>query len=107
MSILTPQSFYRRERWRCIHETDTRSGIDVFFSPTQTWLRVATVWATHLVSAKEIAEFLVGVVNNAAATSDLLDDAQATLMQMLADGVDFSSEQEAEQLIAKINKRVA
>ena len=100
----TVQSFYRRERWRCLHETDTRSVIDVFFSPTQTWVRVATVWATHLVSAKEFAEFLVGVVNDAAVTADLLDDARATLAQMLADGVDFSTEQEADRIIESIRK---
>jgi hypothetical protein len=90
--------------WRCEHRGELSH---ILLLVKGKWLRVATVTPLATLTAREAAEFIVHVVNDRELTERLIAEARAALSEMLEHGLNFTTESEADSVIAAIDKRAA
>jgi hypothetical protein len=98
--------FYGVKPWRCEHHDD-RSEILAYLDPRRGWERVATVWPRPNERPRVLAEFVVKVINASASTGELMQEAHEALVELLKEGLNFSTEQAGEKIVAELAKRVA
>jgi hypothetical protein len=100
-----PRSFYWLASWRCNHHAD-RSEIMAYVEASGTWETVAVIPPTSGASAEALAAFIARAVNTTQQNKDLLRDAMDALEAVVSDGLNFTTEQAAEHVIANF-KRLA
>jgi hypothetical protein len=96
--------FHSRQRWKCQHGSD-RSEILAFAEASGKWESIGVVQSTPCASAKAMAKFLVGLVNDIQINGDLLEAACKTLERIVRLGLNFSTEEEANEVVARIKKK--
>jgi hypothetical protein len=104
--VIRSLDFYGVKPWRCEHHAD-RSELFAYLDPRHGWERVGTIWAVRDQKARALADFIVKVINASARSDDVLREAHDVLVAMLTEGVTFSTEQEAERIVAGLGKLVA
>lgn len=95
------QSHHPLQHWRCHHHPD-RSEIAGYVEASGKWERVAVVSPTTGTSAKDVAEFIVRTINAGQKNQDLLRDATRAVEAMIEEGLNFSTEQDAEAILKRM-----
>ena len=96
-------ALFANQPWRCVHLVD-HSEITACFVVGGRWETIANIRPAFGVTAKDIAEFLIKLVNSHRERGDLLEGAAETLEAILKDGLDFTTEQSAEHIVTHIKK---
>jgi hypothetical protein len=66
------------------------------------WEKALTVHPTSGASAESLAAYVTAVINEHQGKSDLLHDAMRALESVMEEGLNFSTEQDADHVIARI-----
>jgi hypothetical protein len=98
-----PLHFHSQHPWKCEHHSG-RSEILAFAQKSGNWESIAVIQPGSGVSPRRLAEFIAGLVNDCQLNGPLLDHAREALEMLLRAGLNFSTEQDAEAIIARIKK---
>jgi hypothetical protein len=98
----TPSS-YSRHPWKCDHRSG-KSELAAFVETSGSWETVAIIQPTSDTSAQTLADFMEGLINNRQQYGAVLDAAREALEEIINTGLNFSTEEEAEEVIARIEK---
>ena len=96
-----PRAFYNHQAWRCSPHTD---GCEIlaYVEASGNWETVIDVRPTSGASPEALAAYVTATINQYQNEQNLLHQAMKALEQCLEDGITFSSEQEADHVIARI-----
>ena len=98
-----PRCYYGLVPWKCNHQAD-RSEIIAYVEASGKWETVAVIPATSGASPEALATFIVRAVNATQQNRDLLRDAMHALEAVLNDGLNFTTEHEAESVVTNIKR---
>jgi len=99
-----PNRFYSAQPWQCRNHKD-RSEIVAYVEASGTWEVVATINTTSAISAEVMAQFICGLVNDNHKKKDLLKEALRALESVLEEGLNYSTEQELDEVVAHIKEK--
>ena len=100
-----PKRFYSAQPWQCRNHKD-HSEIVAYVEASGTWEVVAIINTTSGISADGVAQFICGLVNDYQKNKDLLRQAMEALEAVFEEGLNYSTEQAADQVVADIKERV-
>jgi hypothetical protein len=92
--------------WRC-EPRDSDCALLAFAEARGKWEAVALVKKTSGASAKALADYIVGVLNGLHSDGMLLKVAQGALEALLEEGLNYSTEQDADIVIRRLKSRTA
>ncbi|MFA5957777.1 hypothetical protein [Hyphomicrobium sp.] len=90
--------------WTVVHNRD-RSEVMHQATGDREKRVVLTIWNYADSPAPALANFMLTCLNSIGQNQEVLEDASTLLENLLTDGFDFSTEQAAEHLFNRINKR--
>ena len=100
-----PKRFYSAQPWQCRNQKD-HSEIIAYVEASGTWEIVAIINTTSGISSDVMAQFICGLVNDYQKNKDLLRQAMEALEAVVEEGLNYSTEQAADQVVAEIKERV-
>ncbi len=98
------KQFYSTQPWECRHHK-SHSEIVAYVEASGTWEIIATINTTAGVSAEAMAQFICGLINDSQNDQDLLREAMKALESVVEEGLNYSTEQNVDEVIASIKKR--
>ena len=104
--IQEPKRFYSAQPWQCRNHED-HSEIVAYVEASGAWEVIATIKITSGISADAMAQFICGLVNDYQKNKDLLRQAMEALEAVFEEGLNYSTEQAADQVVAQIKERVS
>jgi hypothetical protein len=96
-------SFHCPHPWKCQHGSDS-SEVLAFAEASGQWERIGIFPSTSCASAKAMAEFITDLVNDTQRNGDLLEAACETLERIVFMGLNYCTEEEANEVVARIKK---
>ena len=99
-----PRQFYASHPWRC----EPRGGdcaLLAFVEASGDWETVALVKKTSAASAEAVAGYIAGLVNDLYKERPLLDAARSALEAVLEEGLNYSTEQDADIVLRRMKER--
>ena len=99
------RNYYALQPWKCRSLQD-RMEILAYVEASGKWETVAVVPTTSGASAENVANFIVRLINDTHRHRDLYYDAMEVLETIMHDGVNFSTEQAADSVLARMKIRV-
>ena len=100
------KEFYSAQPWQC-HNSKDHSEITAYVEASGTWQVVAIIQPTAGASTGAIAQFICGLVNDYQKNKDLLREAMKALESVLNEGLNYSTEQDADEVVDSIKKRIS
>jgi hypothetical protein len=97
---------YSLHPWRCTHHSN-HSEIVAYVEASGQWETVLTVNPTSETSAKAMANFIMHLVNSYRQNNDLLREAMKALEAVMKEGLNYSTEQEADSVVAGIKQAIS
>ena len=96
-----PRDFYSRSPWRC---SPQKGGCEIlaYVEASGAWETVIDVRPTSGTSAEAVGIYVTAIINQYQNEQNLLHQATKALETCLKEGITFSSEQDAEHVIARI-----
>jgi hypothetical protein len=98
--------FYTTTDWRC-EPRGSDCVLLAFAEARGKWETVALVKKTSGASAKALADYIAGVLNGLHSDRQLLKVAQDALEAILEEGLNYSTEQDADIVIRRLKNRTA
>jgi hypothetical protein len=95
---------YGSHPWRC-QPCEGGCELIAYVDASGQWETVAIVQPTSNATARALAEFIVGLVNEQQRDSDVLQAAFDALDGLLEQGLTFSTEQDADRVIETLKRR--
>lgn len=98
--------YYGLVPWKCVNLAE-RSEIIAYVEASGRWETVAVVPPTSGTGAEELAAFITRVVNATLQNRDLLQDAMKALEAVVQEGLNYSTEQEADSVATSIKRVIS
>jgi hypothetical protein len=98
------RAYYDSQPWRC---QPTKDGCELiaYVGASGQWETVAVIQPTSAMEAKALGDFIVSLVNERQQDGDVLQAAFDALGGVLQEGLNFSTEQDADRVVAALKKR--
>lgn len=100
---LVKEEFARRRHG--IRSTCGRQAETAWVEASGAWEKVATIHATTGATPVALSEHIMTIINASHGGQDLLNEALAALEAILDEGLTYSTEQEADLIVARIKSR--
>jgi hypothetical protein len=97
------QGYYRSKPWRCAQSGD-KCTLEAFVETSGQWEAVAIVQPTSGAKSTSLASFILGLVNEWNEHDDLIQAAADTLEAVLQEGLTYSTEQEVEFMVERLQR---